>query len=178
MRKIRKMERGTAAQNVPVRQTRVAERDDDVAVSSSDVKIGWPKSQWPQNRKNETWCVDPTKRGSNITRAETQLGVANRKHPARVLHFETAASEMAHVFSSDRRQNRKREKGSRARASHLGNLISDCSGRVSVTGARPKQSRPFSQSRLPARKSRVHRGARTTDVARHRKKPRSQDLGK
>lgn len=66
---IRKMERGTAARKgVPVRQTRVAERDNDVAVSSSDVKI----------ERNETWCVDPTKRGSNITRAETQLGVANR----------------------------------------------------------------------------------------------------
>jgi len=61
------MERGTAARkDVPVRQTRVAERDDDVAVSSSDVKI----------ERNETWCVGPTKRGSNITRAETQLGVA------------------------------------------------------------------------------------------------------
>jgi len=45
--------------DVPVRQTRVAELDDDVAVSSSDVKI----------ERNETWCVDPTKRGSNITRA-------------------------------------------------------------------------------------------------------------
>jgi len=30
--------------DVPVRQTRVAELDDDVAVSSSDVKIGWPKA--------------------------------------------------------------------------------------------------------------------------------------
>jgi len=45
--------------DVPVRQTRVAELDDDVAVSSSDVKI----------ERNETWCVDPTKCGSNITLA-------------------------------------------------------------------------------------------------------------
>jgi hypothetical protein len=130
------MERGTAARNVPVRQTRVAERDDDVAVSSSDLNI----------ERNETWCVGPTKRGPNITRAETQLGVASRidfetfskESVERKKGFETAASEMAHVFSGDRRQNRTHEKGSRARASHLGNLISDCSARVSFTGASSK----------------------------------------
>jgi len=74
------MERGTAARvDVPVRQTRVAELDDDVAVPSFDLKI----------ERNETWCVDPTKRGSNITRAGTQLGVATLvENPAEVFSKE------------------------------------------------------------------------------------------
>jgi len=59
------------------------------------------------------------KRGPNVTRAETQLGVANpneklgyksRKRFGQGVferrRLETAASEMAHVFSGDRRQNR------------------------------------------------------------------------
>jgi len=112
------MERGTAAQDVPVRPTRVAERDDDGAVSSSDVKIGWPKASGLKTKRTKRDALirqsaDQTSRGRRLSSA-WQIGAKNRESNLardwfRIFErrrFETAASETAHVFSGDRQQNR------------------------------------------------------------------------
>lgn len=62
------IERGTAAQGVPVRQKRVAELDDDVAVRSSR-QLEETKRDW----RFQNFFGDF---GTKITRARTQLCVA------------------------------------------------------------------------------------------------------
>jgi len=82
------VKRGTAAQGVPVRQKRVAELDDDVAVPSAG-----------SNPKKRNVLGDfERKPGTKITRARAQLCVANRKNLAREKFFEPAKSKM-HTFS-------------------------------------------------------------------------------
>jgi hypothetical protein len=81
------IKRGTAAQGVPVRQKRVAELDDDVAVLSSG-KLEETKRDWRFRCKS----------GTKITRARTQLCVATRRNLAREKLLEPAKSEK-HTFS-------------------------------------------------------------------------------
>lgn len=127
-------ERGTAAPVVPVRQLRVAELDDDVVVLSS--------GQLEETKRDSSTS---TKSGAESTRARTQLGVVNRQANFARRTASKLRRVKHHVFSGHGGEAVMKKKARNARVSHLGNLTSDCSVRVSFTGARTKRSRPFSK---------------------------------
>jgi len=104
-RQNRLIERGTAAQGVPVRQTRVAELGDDVAVLSS-------------GRLEETkrdWRIRAKARGENHA-GEDSARRGKSNEISRENFFRTCGERKAHVFSGHGGKTGDHEKRPRARS--------------------------------------------------------------
>jgi len=102
------IERGTAAQGVPVRQKRVAELDDDVAVRF----LGATRRR--RNVIGDRNLVRDLE--AKITRARTQLCVATRRNSRERKIRRARKERKAHVFSGHGGEAGDYEKSSKARA--------------------------------------------------------------
>jgi hypothetical protein len=119
---------------VPVRQLRVAELDVDVAVlSSGQLEEAKRDSKLRQS-------AEPRSRGRGLS-SVWQIDRNLRKKIFRPRLRRVKRQRFFRVTVAKPRLRKKLESSS----THLGNLTSDCSVRVSFTGARVKRSRPFSQ---------------------------------
>jgi len=88
--------------------------------------------------------------GAKITRARTQLGVANRKNSRKRKNFSNLQRAKCARFLGSRWRSRRCRKNLESSRAHLGNLISDHGEFVSFTGTKAKGSRPFSQAPAPS----------------------------
>lgn len=96
------IERGTAAQGVPVRQKRVAELDDDVAVcflGATRRRRNVIGTFAILNRMQIPNGKSLTRSGAKITRARTQLCVATRRNSRERKCKRVCKERKAHVFS-------------------------------------------------------------------------------
>jgi len=136
------IERGTAAQGVPVRQIRVAELDDDVAVLSA----GQPKEtkrDWRLQHLSRDGI--PKMRSENHAGEDSAL-CGNSKKFSREKLFSSLQGAKSTRFLGSRWRSRRLRKNLESSSAHLGNLISDRSEFVSFTGTETKRSRPISQA--------------------------------
>jgi len=123
------IERGTAAQGVPVRQKRVAELDDDVAVLSSG-KLEETKRDWRSKSRQRF-------RSENHAGEDSAL-CGNSKKFSREKTFWSLQRAKCTRFLGSRWRSRRYRKNLDSSRAHLGNLISDHGESVSFTGTKTK----------------------------------------
>jgi len=132
------IKRGTAAQGVPVRQKRVAELDDDVAVLSSG-QLEETKRDW------SFWVKSLTRFRSENYAGEDSALCGKSSGTRSLLRKSLTKPQRAKStrFLGSRWRSRRCRKNLESSRAHLGNLISDRSEFVSFTGTKTKRSRPF-----------------------------------
>lgn len=154
-RKTRPIERGTAAQGVPVRQIRVAELDDDVAVRFFEAT---------RRKRNVIGAFVSFETRNEHHAGEDSALCGNPKKFSRGKNSSSLQRAKRTRFLGSRWRSRRLRKKLESSSAHLGNLISDRSEFVSFTGTKTKRSRPFSQA--PALRADVSSKARKKSLER------------